>query len=324
MTPLLHVQDLRVHFPTAAGVARAVDGISFTLQAGRTLGLVGESGCGKSVTAAALLRLLPSSAQISGAVDFEGVALLQLPEGRMRSVRGAGIGLIFQEPVSSLNPIFPLGSQIAEVVRVHQRIGRRAAWNTALDLLRAVQIRSPERVARQYPHQVSGGMAQRVAIALALAGQPRLLIADEPTTALDTTVQAEILTLLRRLRQEHGMAMLLITHDLDVVAEMAEDVAVMYTGKIVEQGPLRRVFQAPLHPYTAGLLACRPRLGCSGRLASIEGVVPPATHWPQGCRFRERCPFRDEQCLQEPPLQERGPEHAAACWHWQRVRDRRA
>jgi peptide/nickel transport system ATP-binding protein len=298
-----------------------VDGISFTLQAGHTLGLVGESGCGKSVTAAALLRLLPSSAHISGAVYFEGAALLELPEGRMRHVRGAGIGLIFQEPVSSLNPIFTLGSQIAEVVRVHQRLGRRAAWDRALDLLRAVQIRSPERVARQYPHEVSGGMAQRVAIALALAGRPRLLIADEPTTALDSTVQAEILTLLRRLRQEHGMAMLLITHDLDVVAEMAEDVEVMYAGKIVEQGPLRRVFQTPLHPYTAGLLACRPRLGRTERLASIEGVVPPATRWPPGCRFRERCPFRDEQCLQEPPLEEREPGHAAACWHWERLKE---
>jgi len=316
---ILDVQDLRVHFPTADGPARAVDGVSFSLDAQRTLCLVGESGCGKTATALALLRLLPDAAAVSGSVRFEGESLLDLSERRMRRVRGVGMALIFQEPAASLNPIYRIGSQVAEAVHLHRRLGHRAAWDTALDLLRDVQMPDAGRVARQYPHEISGGMQQRAAIALALAGRPRLLLADEPTTALDVTVQAEILALLRRLRAQHGMALLLITHDLGIVAEMADTVAVMYAGKIIEQGSVERVFRQPLHPYTAALLSCRPRPGQVGRLLSIEGTVPPATHFPAGCRFRERCGYRGDDCLQEPPLVEHAPEHRSACWHWEQL-----
>jgi oligopeptide/dipeptide ABC transporter ATP-binding protein len=204
-------------------------------------------------------------------------------------------------------------------VRLHRRLSRRSTWNTALDLLRDVQLHDAERIARQYPHEISGGMQQRAAIAMALAGRPRLLLADEPTTALDVTVQADILALLRRLRARHGMALLLITHDLGIVAEMADTVAVMYAGKIVEQGSVGPVFRQPLHPYTAGLLSCRPRPGQGGRLRSIEGTVPPATRFPAGCRFRDRCGYRGDDCLQEPPLLEHAPEHRAACWRWEQI-----
>jgi peptide/nickel transport system ATP-binding protein len=237
----------------------------------------------------------------------------------MRALRGSGLAMIFQEPAASLNPIYNLGSQVAEAVRLHRPLSQRGAWQAALDLLRDVQMPDPERVARQYPHQVSGGMQQRAVIAMALAGRPRLLLADEPTTALDVTVQAEILALLSRLRAQRGLALLLITHDLDVVSAMADIVVVMYAGHIVEQGPVRQVFQQPLHPYTRGLLQCRPRLGQTGRLPSIEGGVPPATHWPPGCRFRDRCPFRDARCFQEPPLEEPTPGRQVACWHWELV-----
>lgn len=314
MAPLLDVRDLRVHFPTPAGLARAVDGIGFTLEARRTLCIVGESGCGKTATALALLRLQPAAALVSGSVRFEGTSLLDLAEREMRHVRGGAMAMVFQEPAASLNPVYTIGSQVSEVVRLHRRLSRRTAWTTALDLLRDVQMHDPERVARQYPHEISGGMQQRAVIAMALAGRPRLLLADEPTTALDVTVQAEILALLRRLGAEHGMALLLITHDLDVVAGMADTVAVMYAGKIVEQGPMRQVFEQPLHPYTAGLLRCRPRPDRQGRLQSIEGTVPAATHLPTGCRFRERCGWRESICAEEPPLEEHGPRHLAACW----------
>ena len=316
---LLDVEDLKVHFPTADGPARAVDGIGFRLEAQGSLCLVGESGCGKTATALALLRLLPDRAAVSGSVRFEGASLLDLPEWRMRHVRGGGIAMIFQEPAASLNPIYRIGTQVAEAVRLHCRLSRPSAWDRALGLLRDVQLHGAERVARQYPHELSGGMQQRVAIAMALAGRPRLLLADEPTTALDVTVQAAILGLLRRLRARHGMALLLITHDLGIVAEMADTVAVMYAGKIVEHGPVGRVLRQPLHPYTAGLLGCRPRPGLAGRLRSIEGTVPPATRFPPGCRFRDRCRYRGPDCLQEPPLVEHVPEHWAACWHWDQV-----
>jgi peptide/nickel transport system ATP-binding protein/oligopeptide transport system ATP-binding protein len=319
MPPLLDVHDLHVHFPTGAGVARAVDGVSFRIAERQTVCLVGESGCGKTATMLALFRLHPPSARLRGVVRFEDTSVLHLSESDMRRLRGRGMALVFQEPASSLNPICTIGSQLAEVVRLHRALSRRGAWTTTLDLLGDVQLSDAERVARQYPHELSGGMQQRVVIALALAGRPRLLVADEPTTALDTTVQAEILALLRRLRAEHGMALLLITHDLGIVAEMAETVAVMYAGKIVEQGPVADVFRAPLHPYTAGLLSCRPRPGAAGRLRSIEGVVPPATVWPEGCRFGPRCPQRTEQCIREPPLEEHRPGHVSACWHWEQV-----
>jgi oligopeptide/dipeptide ABC transporter ATP-binding protein len=323
MSPLLEVENLHVHFPTAEGVARAVDGVSFNLEARRTLCLVGESGCGKSTTALALLRLQPASALVSGSVRFEGTSLLDLPESRLRQVRGVGIGMIFQEPAASLNPIYTLGGHVAEAVRLHQRLSRRAARARTLEFLRDVRMPEPERVARQYPHEVSGGMRQRALIAMALAGRPRLLLADEPTSALDVTVQAEVLALLRRLREQHGMALLLITHDLDVVAALGEEVAVMYAGKVVEHGPAAEVFRRPLHPYTEGLLGCRPRLGHRGRLPSIDGTVPPATRWPPGCRFRDRCNYRSDRCLQEPPLEEHAPGHTAACWHWEEVQGKR-
>ncbi len=311
----LSVLQLSVHFPTPAGVARAVDGVSLAVAPRSAFGLVGESGCGKSTLALALLRLLPASAQVAGSVHFEGVSLPDLPERRMQDIRGRGIALVSQDPGAGFNPIYRLGGQLAEVVRLHQGLGRRAAWSAGLDLLRAVQLADPERVARQYPHEVSGGMLQRVAIALALAGRPRLLLADEPTSALDVTVQAGILDLLEQLRARLGMALLLISHDLEVVARMTDTVAVMYAGQIVETGPTARVLQRPRHPYTAALLACRPRLGQSGRLKTIEGTVPPATHFPTGCRFRDRCRFRSAQCLHAPPLQEHEPGHWVACWH---------
>jgi peptide/nickel transport system ATP-binding protein len=314
--PLLDVRRLTVSFPTAGGLARAVDGVSFSLEPRQTLGLVGESGCGKSATALALLGLHPPSTRLTGAVHFAGTSLLDLPASRWDAIRGRGIGMIFQEPAACLNPIYCLGRQVAETVRRHQRLGRTAAWNAALELLRIVQFPEPQRVARQYPHEVSGGMQQRVMIALSLAGQPRLLVADEPTTALDTTVQAEILALLRRLRDQFGMALLLITHDLDAVVRLADAVAVMYAGTIVEHGPAPVVLRRPLHPYTRGLLACRPRLGQTGRLCSIDGTVPSPTQLPSGCRFRERCAFRSAQCQQEPVLEEREPGHWVACWHW--------
>lgn len=314
MTALLQVRDLHVHFPTAEGLARAVDGVSFALDRGSSIGLVGESGCGKSTTAWALLRLLPAGTQLSGSVLFEGVSLLDVPEAKLLGIRGSGMALIGQNPAASLNPLYSLGSQVAEVVRVHQRLSRRGALVAALALLREVQLGDGQRVARQYPHEVSGGMQQRVVIAMALAGRPRLLLADEPTSSLDRTVQAEILSLLRRLRAQHQMALFLISHDLDVIAAMTETVAVMYAGKIVEHGPVSAVFGQPLHPYTAGLLQCRPRPGETGRLKTIEGVVPALTKLPVGCRFRERCMYRDDRCHIEPPLEEKEASHSAACW----------
>jgi oligopeptide/dipeptide ABC transporter ATP-binding protein len=319
MPTVLDVHDLRVYFPTAAGLARAVDGVSLHVEAGQTLCLVGESGCGKTATALALVRLHPPSARVSGIIRIDGTSVLDLSEKELSRLRGGGMALVFQEPASSLNPIYTIGSQVAEVARLHRGLSRRGAWAAGLELLRDVQLSDAGRVARQYPHELSGGMQQRAVIAMALAGRPRLLLADEPTTALDTTVQAEILALLRRLRAEHGMALLLITHDLGIVAEMADAVAVMYAGKIVERGPVDQVFAAPLHPYTAGLLDCRPRLGATGRLLSIEGVVPPAIAWPEGCRFGPRCALRSGQCAQEPALAEHGSGQAAACWHWDRM-----
>jgi oligopeptide/dipeptide ABC transporter ATP-binding protein len=312
---LLDVRDLHVHFPTATGLARAVNGISFSLAERQTFCLVGESGCGKSATALALLHLHGEKTIVTGTVHFNGVSVYDLPEPALRALRGPGLAMIFQEPSASLNPIYSLGSQVRESVRLHRRLARRSARQAALDLLRAVQLADPERVARQYPHEVSGGMQQRVAIALALAGQPRLLIADEPTSALDITVQMEILTLLQSLKQSFGMALLFITHDLNIVSDLADTVAVMYAGKIVETGPVRQVFAHPLHPYTAALLACRPRLGQTTRLTSIDGTVPRADHPFTGCRFQPRCAYLTPQCQAEPGLVSHGPHHQAACWH---------
>jgi oligopeptide/dipeptide ABC transporter ATP-binding protein len=319
MAPLLDVRHLSVHFRTAGALAQAVDDISFHLEPQETLALVGESGCGKTATALALARLQPASALVSGSVLLAGISVFDLPASRLPFFRGRQIGIVFQEPAASFNPIYRLGAQLAEVIRLHHGVGRNAAWAAGLEWLRRVQLSEAERVARQYPHEVSGGMLQRVAIAMALAGKPRLLIADEPTTALDVTLQAEILALLRQLTRELGMALLLITHDLDIVRTAANTVAVMYAGRIVEHGSIGQVLQRPLHPYTAALLACRPRLGQTGRLPSIEGNLPPATQIPAGCRFYERCSFRTEQCRQEPPLEEHSAGHGAACWHSDRL-----
>jgi oligopeptide/dipeptide ABC transporter ATP-binding protein len=314
--PLLEVRDLETCFLLEQGVARAVDHVSFTLDAGRVLGLVGESGCGKSMTALSLMRLVPPPGRIAGGrVLLDGRDLLGLSEGEMRHVRGAGIGMIFQEPMTSLNPVFMVGSQIAEAVRLHQHLGRRAAWDRAVELLAEVGIAEPSRRAHDYPHQLSGGMRQRVMIAIAISCEPRVLIADEPTTALDVTIQAEILELLRRLRERRGMALLLITHDLGVVAEQADEVAIMYAGRIVEQAPVLEMFERPLHPYTQALFRSMPGVGDRReRLDAIPGQVPDLLRLPSGCAFRDRCPRVIDRCATVvPTLEERGPDHRAAC-----------
>jgi peptide/nickel transport system ATP-binding protein len=313
---LLEVRDLRTAFPLEGGEARAVDGVSFALEAGRVLGLVGESGCGKSMTALSLMRLVPPPGRVvGGAVRLEGRELLALPERDMRAVRGAGLAMVFQEPMTSLNPVFTVGSQIAEAVRIHRRVGRRDAWARAVALLGEVGIPEPARRAHDYPHQLSGGMRQRVMIAIAISCEPKVLIADEPTTALDVTIQAEILDLLRALRQRRGMALLLITHDLGVVAEQVDDVAIMYAGRIVEQASVIDVFARPRHPYTRALFRSIPGIaGRRERLETIPGQVPDLRRLPSGCSFRDRCPDAIDACAaQVPPLEPKAPGHLAAC-----------
>jgi oligopeptide/dipeptide ABC transporter ATP-binding protein len=315
--PLLEVRPLRTPFATSEGDVRAVDDVSFSIRAGTTLGLVGESGCGKSITSLSIMGLVPQPpARIGGEVLFAGEDLLALPPSRLRDLRGDQIAMIFQEPMTSLNPAFTIGDQIAEALERHRGLKRAEAMARAVELLRRVRIPSPEARVDDYPHKLSGGMRQRVMIAMALACDPKLLIADEPTTALDVTIQAQILDLLRRLRDETGMALLLITHDLGVIAEVADEVAVMYLGRIVEKAPVRSLFEAPQHPYTIGLLGSIPKLhGAAERLAAIEGMVPSPLAPPQGCRFNPRCPFAVEQCrADEPLLLEIAPGHRAACW----------
>lgn len=316
--PLLRVENLQTVFRTAQGPAYAVDGVSFELYAGKTLALVGESGCGKSVTALSILRLVPNPpGEIrSGMVWFAGNDLLQVPERAMRTVRGNDISMIFQEPMSSMNPVFRVGDQVAAVLRLHRGMTAAEAAAETVALFQKVGIAAPERRVREYPHQLSGGMLQRVMIAMALACNPRLLIADEPTTALDVTIQAQIMRLLKHLQQETGMGMLLITHDLGIVAEAADEVAVMYAGKIVERAPVRGLFEAPSHPYTRGLFASLPAMSQSHeRLYTIPGNVPPATHFPKGCRFAPRCPHAMARCRgEEPPAIPIAPDHTAACW----------
>lgn len=315
---VLSVQGLRTVFHTDAGTAVAVDGVSFDLAAGETLALVGESGCGKSVTALSILRLIPSPpGEITdGEVLFDGRALRGLPEREMRRVRGNDISMIFQEPMTSMNPVFRVGAQIASVIRLHRGLGRDAAWAEAVRALERVGIPEAARRAQDYPHQLSGGMLQRVMIALALACGPRVLIADEPTTALDVTIQAQILSLLRDVRRDTGMAVLLITHDLGVVAETADAVAVMYAGRIIERAPVAELFAHPAHPYTRELFLSLPVMNAgAARLHAIRGAVPPATAYPPGCRFHPRCSRALPVCaLREPPTAEVGPGHAAACW----------
>jgi oligopeptide/dipeptide ABC transporter ATP-binding protein len=316
--PLLEVRDLRTYFHTDEGLVKAVDGVSFDLNAGETLALVGESGSGKSVTSLSVLRLvaMPPGRHAGGGIRFRGRDLLALPENEMRAIRGREISMIFQEPMTSLNPVYTCGEQIAEVVETHEKLDRRAAHARAVEMLRLVGIPDPAQRAGEYPHQLSGGMRQRVMIAMALACRPAVLIADEPTTALDVTIQAQILELLERLQSELGMAVLLITHDLGVVAETADRVAVMYAGQVVETCDVASAFRRTLHPYTAGLLASLPRLGGRAeRLKTIPGGVPNPAHFPAGCRFHPRCPLVQARCREaEPELAAIEEGHRSRCW----------
>ena len=316
---LLEVKGLRTEFRTGGSSFAAVDGISFSLAPGETLGIVGESGCGKSVTSLSIMRLVPNPPGriTAGEIRLEGRNLLDLPESDMRAIRGDDIAMIFQEPMTSLNPVQTVGQQIVEAVQLHRPLGAANARARALEMLRLVKIPSPETRLDEYPHQLSGGMRQRVMIAMALACDPKLLIADEPTTALDVTIQAQILDLLRDLRERTGAAIMLITHDLGVVAELAHRVIVMYAGRIVEEAPVDLLFADPQHPYTLGLLGSIPRLGSDGdeRLTAIEGVVPNPYALPPGCRFSPRCPLADARCqAEQPSLREITPGHRAACW----------
>ena len=319
MTALLEVKNLRTEFRSAGNVFAAVDGVSFALAPGETLGIVGESGCGKSVTSLSIMRLVPNPpGRIAGGeIVLEGRNLLDLPESEMRAIRGDAISMIFQEPMTSLNPVQTVGEQIEEAVRLHRPVSASEARMRALDMLRLVKIPSPETRLDEYPHQLSGGMRQRVMIAMALACDPKILIADEPTTALDVTIQAQILDLLRDLRERTGAAIMLITHDLGVVAELAHRVVVMYAGRIVEEAPVGVLFADPQHPYTLGLLGSIPRLGSDGdeRLTAIEGVVPNPFALPPGCRFSPRCALADDRCRSDAPsLREIAGAHRVACW----------
>ncbi len=316
---LLVVKDLQTHFFTEEGVVRAVDGVSLKIQPGETLGLVGESGCGKTVTALSILRLVPDPPGriVGGTISFEGRDLVRLPEEEIRQIRGCAISMIFQEPMTSLNPVFTVGDQVAEGIRYHQRVSKQEAWDRGIEVLRRVKIPDPARRACEYPHQLSGGMRQRVMIAMALALKPKLLIADEPTTALDVTIQAQILELLLALKEEMHMAVMLITHDLGVVAETAERVVVMYAGRVVEEASVKELFDNPLHPYTQCLLESLPKLEVERgqrRLTAIPGLVPNLLELPSGCKFAPRCPKVTAECWPtEPELREIRPEHWARC-----------
>ena len=318
---LLDVRQLQTHFRTPDGMVRAVEGLSFNIDAGETVAIVGESGCGKSVTSMSILRLIPEPpGKIAGSILFQGRDLLTLPESEMRSIRGNDISMIFQEPMTSLNPVLTIGRQIGETLRLHQGLDAKQAEARSIEMLILVGIPAPERRVREYPHQLSGGMRQRVMIAMALACNPKLLIADEPTTALDVTIQAQILDLMRDLKHRLGSAIMLITHDLGVVAEMAGRVVVMYAGRKVEEGPVRAIFAHPLHPYTQGLLGAVPRLGSSvaahgrSRLTEIPGLVPSLREPIVGCAFAGRCPLATELCRTvAPAVEEKAPGHIAAC-----------
>jgi oligopeptide/dipeptide ABC transporter ATP-binding protein len=317
---LIEIRNLRTYFYTEDGVARSVNGVNWSLEKGKVLALVGESGCGKSVTALSIMRLIasPPGKIVGGEILFKGRDLLKLSDAEMRGIRGNDIAMIFQEPMTSLNPVYTVGNQIVEAIELHQNIRGAAAWQRAVDMLRQVGIPAPERRVHEYPHQLSGGMRQRVMIAMALSCNPDLLIADEPTTALDVTIQAQILDLLRRLQQERHMSVLLITHDLGVVAQVADDVCVMYASRIVERANVKELFANPLHPYTQGLFKSIPRLGeTKDRLDVIPGNVPNPLHLPGGCKFSPRCLIgKDcERCqLEDPPLVEVQPGHWVACW----------
>lgn len=314
---LLEVDNLDVTVHADGVDSKALERISFSVESGKVFGIVGESGCGKSMTALAILRLLASSCKVTaGAIRFDDVDLLTLPESEMRRLRGSEIAMIFQEPLTALNPVFTVGFQIGEVLRIHERIGRRATRRRVLELLELVGLSEPHRRINQYPHELSGGMRQRVMIAMALACRPRLLIADEPTTALDVTIQAQILTLIRDLQHELQMATIFITHDLGVIAQFADRAAVMYAGRIVEQGSVYQIFDTPLHPYTQALLNSVPNIGKNlERLAVIPGTVPPLTEFPTGCRFAPRCDHAMEECKRMPEdfVAERGDGQVVSC-----------
>jgi oligopeptide/dipeptide ABC transporter ATP-binding protein len=317
VAPLLEVKSLCTSFLTDAGEVRAVDRVGFSVEAGKLMGLVGESGSGKTATVLSIMRLLPEAARITnGEILFEGRDLLTLPEPEMRAIRGARIAMIFQEPMTSLNPVFTIGSQVGEAVRLHQRTNRRQTRDRVIEALRLVGIADPERRINDYPHQLSGGMRQRVMIAMALSCNPRLLIADEPTTALDVTIQAQILDLIRELQERLKLAVILVTHDLGIVNEYADDVTILYAARVMEQTSASELFRNPLNPYTKGLLGSIP--GIDGkprrRLQAIPGTIPSALKPPAGCRFHPRCPIAVAQCsLADPPLQEKAPHHHVAC-----------
>jgi len=318
---LLELKGLKTHFFTDEGVVRAVDGVDLYINKGETLGVVGESGCGKTVTALSIMKLIPMPPGriVEGQMLYEGRDLVTLPPAQMRKVRGKEISMVFQEPMTSLNPVFTIGEQIAEAIRLHEGLGRRAAMDKTVEMLKIVHIPNAERRVKEYPHQLSGGMRQRVMIAMALSCNPKLLIADEPTTALDVTIQAQILDLLNELKAKIGMAVMLITHDMGVIAETAQRVMVMYAGKVVEEAPVKEMFKEPLHPYTQGLLRSIPRIDLAAtkkqRLEAIPGVVPSLLDVPPGCRFAPRCQFvKPMYTEKEPALKEVKPGHKVACW----------
>ncbi len=319
MSSLLEIRNLGVHYVTARGarVNRAVDEVSLSLDAGETLGIVGESGSGKTTLALSLLRLLPTAARfVSGEVIFEGRDLLTLSDKEMRKVRGQRIAMILQDPLASLNPLFTIGNQVAEPLRVHEHASRKSAWARARELLRSVKIPAPEARVKEYPHQMSGGMRQRIVGAIGISCEPRLLIADEPTTSLDLTIQAQYLNLLRELQRAHGLALIFITHNLGIVAKMCDRVAVMYAGRMVEAGPVKEIFDAPAHPYTRALLESIPRMGDSRRrLTAIDGQPPDLAALPTGCAFHPRCPDVMDRCREEaPPDVTVSPAHFGRCW----------
>jgi oligopeptide/dipeptide ABC transporter ATP-binding protein len=319
MSHLLKLEDLKVHFNTNDGVAKAVDGVSYSIDAGRTLGVVGESGCGKTVTALSILRLTPKPGLIAGGrIEFGGVNLLDLSEEEMRKIRGNQIAMIFQEPMTSLNPVFTIGNQISEGMRLHLGVDKKEAWDRSIEMLKKVGIPSPDKRVSDYPHQLSGGMRQRAMIAMALSCDPNLLIADEPTTALDVTIQWQILDLMKEMREQYSASIILITHDLGVVAQTCDDVVVMYAGKVVESAPVRQLFKDPCHPYTRGLLESIPARHVKkkgSRLKEIKGIVPPLTDLPPGCPFHPRCPDVMDVCrVEKPEFKAIRSGASASCW----------
>lgn len=327
LQPLLSVRNLKIHFYTEDGVIPAVDGVSFQLNSSETLGIVGESGSGKSVTALSIMGLIPEPpGKVNGKIVFKGHNLTKMSESQLQKIRGNDISMIFQEPMTSLNPVFTIGNQIVEAIMLHQKLNRKAAREKAIEMLNLVGISSPKKRIDEYPHQLSGGMRQRVMIAMALSCNPKLLIADEPTTALDVTIQAQILDLMRELKNQLGMAIILITHDLGVIAELVETVAVMYTGRIVEYGSTKTIFTRPQHPYTEGLLQSMPRLKShQKRLYAIPGSVPTPGNIPIGCDFYPRCNYAEDICrLKKPKLYTVDEGHLSACWrvvNYKRVRE---